>query len=289
MFDFILENWNDRKVITGLLVGLFLGLAGVHFVLMPVSTWGRWIDNVGSQAVNTEDAIDAYKDKNNGGKVIRDLKTRVQQLNATLAETKTELEQAQTEIAQLKVEQSELSKSRAAESSSSSSAPTLIADRYQVLNKGSEIKDTKTGLIWQRCSVGQSWNGRTCEGEAKKFAFAEAQGLAKDGWRVPTVRELFSLIDCPGAPQTPVPSEWAIATAKTIDGQPVENQLRRWCGAPSELGQYINTPAFPNSGLFYWSSSPYVGNSHGAWYVSFDNGHVYNNGRNDSGHVRLVR
>ncbi len=39
----------------------------------------------------------------------------------------------------------------------------------------------------------------------------------------------------------------------------------------------------------HWSSSPYVGNSYGAWYVNFNNGNVYCYGRDNIYHVRLVR
>jgi hypothetical protein len=62
------------------------------------------------------------------------------------------------------------------------------------------------GLEWLRCSVGQSWNGSTCEGEALKYTFEQAQQTAATfnvlgygemrDWRMPTVRELESLRFC---------------------------------------------------------------------------------------------
>jgi hypothetical protein len=67
-----------------------------------------------------------------------------------------------------------------------------------VLN-GGEAFDIKTGLTWQRCSVGMSWNGR--DGCAGKIVFASldnAKQLAKaagEEWRVPSGPELESIID----------------------------------------------------------------------------------------------
>jgi hypothetical protein len=79
--------------------------------------------------------------------------------------------------------------------------PVIIADRYQVLGQNGEIiKDIVNNLEWQRCSVGQTWNPATknCDGETASFNnwyHANAMVL-EDGWRVPTVEELRSLIYC---------------------------------------------------------------------------------------------
>ncbi|MBJ6922970.1 DUF1566 domain-containing protein, partial [Vibrio cholerae] len=35
-----------------------------------------------------------------------------------------------------------------------------------------------TGLIWQRCSLGQSWDGTDCTGEATTFTWEEALAAA---------------------------------------------------------------------------------------------------------------
>jgi hypothetical protein len=41
--------------------------------------------------------------------------------------------------------------------------------------RGSEVVDTKTGLIWQRCSLGMTWDGRRgCVGEIMSFSLDEA-------------------------------------------------------------------------------------------------------------------
>ena len=73
---------------------------------------------------------------------------------------------------------------------------TAPNSRYQILNSGQEVKDLKTGLIWQRCLVGEQWNGRACTGEIQKFSNADAHTYVAQhakGWRVPSINELLTL------------------------------------------------------------------------------------------------
>jgi len=67
-----------------------------------------------------------------------------------------------------------------------------------VLN-GGEALDTKTGLIWKRCSLGTSWDGeRGCAGEMAFENLDDAVQAAKtEGpqWRVPSGPELESIVD----------------------------------------------------------------------------------------------
>lgn len=74
-------------------------------------------------------------------------------------------------------------------------------------------------------------------------------------WRLPTVDELHSIVDYGG------------------------------------ISLAVNTQWFPNtlSNSFYWSSSPYVGVSGGAWYVLFSYGNFNLSNRNFNSAVRLVR
>jgi hypothetical protein len=134
------------------------------------------------------------------------------------------------------------------------------AERF--VQSGAEVTDQRTGLTWQRCSAGQSWSGSTCTGTATGHTHEAALALAKaanpsqtaNGWRLPNVKELASLAD-------------------------------KGCQSPA-----IDSTAFPATpSNWFWSSSPYVGDSSNAWVVSFDNGYVNSNARGGSGHVRLVR
>jgi len=56
-------------------------------------------------------------------------------------------------------------------------------------------------LMWQKCSVGQTWKGDTCTGEATKMTWDEAMKLSEsfagyNDWRLPTKEELITLVFC---------------------------------------------------------------------------------------------
>ncbi len=81
--------------------------------------------------------------------------------------------------------------------------------RYELVNgttpAGSEVRDKVTGLIWQRCVVGMSWNGTTCTGTARSLTWQNALDAARTAskgtvsaataWRVPNHAELYSLAE----------------------------------------------------------------------------------------------
>jgi hypothetical protein len=126
-------------------------------------------------------------------------------------------------------------------------------------NQNGTVTHKRTGLTWQRCSVGQTWTGTTCSGTAITYTWWDtAMTLksifaGKNDWRVPNQNELLSI---------------------------------------AEYGTYnpaINTAIFPNTpNSMAWSSSPF-GNSGYSWVVAFSNG--YGNGvyKAVSLFVRLVR
>lgn len=67
-----------------------------------------------------------------------------------------------------------------------------VGDRFVI--QGATVKDKKTGLIWQRCSLGQKWKEKIgCIGVVSEVNFAEAQDEEADGWRLPRPAELRSL------------------------------------------------------------------------------------------------
>ena len=110
---------------------------------------------------------------------------------------------------------------------------------------GAEATDLRTGLVWKRCTEGQTWNGNTCVGSAlemkhetalKRAQAANPQGAAT-GWRLPNINELFSLAD-------------------------------KGCENPS-----IDSKAFPDNPMhIYWSSTPYAAYPANVWIVAFDVG-----------------
>ena len=128
--------------------------------------------------------------------------------------------------------------------------------RYQLLNGDTEVKDSQTGLIWQRCSLGQTWSGTSCTGTAATYNWVNTLQTAKNmgnDWRVPNVKELDSLV------------EEACYDAA------------------------INETYFPNTVGSYWSSSPVAYASGYAWIVDLDNGNNYNVPKSYDNYVRLVR
>lgn len=134
--------------------------------------------------------------------------------------------------------------------------------RYSYSADGSEVTDSKTGLIWRRCSEGQSWSAGTCIGTAtistQENALYQAQG--QTGWRLPNVKELSSLAD------------------------------------KTRSNPAIDTTAFPATpSASYWSASPYAGDAAvKAWSVDFKDGYVRPYFRDGNGLslyylIRLVR
>jgi len=78
--------------------------------------------------------------------------------------------------------------------------------RYIVYPNGT-VLDTETKLMWMRCSVGQTWDGKTCQGEAKRFEWEEAKQQTASfagysDWRIPSVKELRTLFYCSAGKQT---------------------------------------------------------------------------------------
>ncbi len=93
-----------------------------------------------------------------------------------------------------------------------------------------------------------------CDTE-KLVADVNAAGLCgKTDWRMPTLQELYNLAD------------------------------------RGRVNPAIDPAYFPNTlASFFWSASPYAGNSDDAWYVYFYDSFNYWGDRSYAGHVRLVR
>ena len=116
----------------------------------------------------------------------------------------------------------------------------MTDDRYRIT--GDVVHDTTTGLEWQREHSGpMTW----------RMAMDYAAKLG-DGWRLPTVIELVSLVDYDR------------------------------CDPASAF------PAMPSVAAF-WSSSSDAGSASNAWYVNFYHGNVSNDGKTSTSYVRCVR
>ncbi|MBI5557052.1 MAG: DUF1566 domain-containing protein [Deltaproteobacteria bacterium] len=132
-----------------------------------------------------------------------------------------------------------------------------------VINGDGTVTDTATGLMWQQCSLGQTWNPATqgCDGTATPVdwqdALEQSENLNMAGysdWRLPNRNELQSLVDY------------------------------------SRYSPSIDTTSFPGTKpSYYWSSTTSANYTNYAWYVHFNYGHVGYDYKSFSYYARAVR
>ncbi|MBK6999730.1 MAG: DUF1566 domain-containing protein [Rhodoferax sp.] len=129
-------------------------------------------------------------------------------------------------------------------------------------NADGTVTDPKTGLVWMRCSMGQTWTGSTCSGSVSTYTFDQANALTstvtfagQSDWRMPNIRELQTIVD------------------------------------RSVFSPAIDSNAFPNTpNSNFWPGSPYAEGGDGAWNIDFNDGSaLYISSRNANLAVRLVR
>lgn len=72
-------------------------------------------------------------------------------------------------------------------------------ERYLAIegSNGAQVKDSQTGLVWQRCVLGQAWDGAACTGNStpQDWPSATKAAAASQMWRLPTQAELDGLIE----------------------------------------------------------------------------------------------
>ena len=169
----------------------------------------------------------------------------------------------------------------------SKNSTVVVPDRYEIIGtdggvQGGIVKDVETDLQWMRCSLGQTWDGSTCDGSASTYNFDGAQDAANDlnedggygghtDWRVPDKDELRTLVYCSSGDP-----EYFNESGSSCNG--------------SYDSPTIFTEVFPNTrSPLFWSASPYAGHSGYAWRVYFNDGHHLWSLKSLNGRVRLVR
>lgn len=123
------------------------------------------------------------------------------------------------------------------------------------------VLHTPSRRVWQRCALGQSWDGTTCTGTATRLSWSAALAAADshqqggfDDWRLPNRNELASII---------------------------ENR----CFVPA-----LNIIAFPAAPVdVYWTGSPVTDGIEQAWRVDFADGLLVPASTGTLHAVRLVR
>lgn len=135
--------------------------------------------------------------------------------------------------------------------------PNHQPNQFEIINNGSEIHDKATGLIWQRCSLGQAWSGNTCTGSAMRYTWQQAMIASQElgeGYRLPNIKELSSIANYQ-------------------------------CHEPAFDPTLF--PATPEHS--YWSSSPYIKSPAYAWGLNTYIGDINHFPKSSTHHVRAVR
>jgi len=120
-------------------------------------------------------------------------------------------------------------------------------------NRDGTVTDTKSGMTWMRCALGQRWTGSRCSGEPQALTWKSAQDAASTlnaaggfanhrDWRMPQIPELAMIVERQCAnprvnltlfPDTPAKYFW---TATTRRGPGKEREAYRLSFGPEGAG-----------------------------------------------------
>lgn len=159
--------------------------------------------------------------------------------------------------------------------------PQYVQHEHYLIHADGTVTDVSTNLMWKRCPEGQEWDGQNCVGgsvrmtrdqilpDDKQKSWPAFAGY--DNWRVPTIKELASLIYCSsGNPKT-----WNTA-GKECQGEYIK---------PT-----IDPIAFPNTpSTWFWSETIVTQKTEFCLLAVFSIGLIRRINRHGSYAVRLVR
>jgi Protein of unknown function (DUF1566) len=142
-------------------------------------------------------------------------------------------------------------------------------------NGNGTVTDNNTGLIWQKCSVGQN-NDATCSGTATYFNWYKASGTYDASYNSPS-QSVCGDIRVSGY------SDWRLPTKKEL--RSIVDYSIPYPTRPTIVGAY-----FPNTvSSVYWSSTTVAAGPVVAWGVDFGDGLVSYYNKGDDFYVRCVR
>lgn len=143
-------------------------------------------------------------------------------------------------------------------------------EQQEMMEKGMWY-DARTGLIWDRCAVGQTWNGAMCTGESRKLTWSEANAFALQyklggyqNWSIPRMSQIYTLIDCQktGAISRPIKYDnhefyYRCAASENLQNKktltkPDTRIFPNFDGLPDKDWNWTSAK---NYGLNYWTSS----------------------------------
>ncbi len=154
---------------------------------------------------------------------------------------------------------------------------------------GASVLDTASGLTWMRCSIGQRWESPNCVGEASLLTWQQAQARAKT-WSADLPD---TLPDAPAVSAVPVtssakseagaadPSAWRLPTVREL----LTLVDRSRVDPATDVAMFPNTPQ-----TTVWSATRNAQHTAQAWHIHFGHGGVYEDGElSQAKAVRLVR
>ena len=203
---------------------------------------------------------------------------------------------------------------------SSVEQPTGQIESQELLMSTGQWRDPKTGLIWMRCSIGETWNGRSCTGEPLELNWQESQdyvakvinsqeGFASHkNWRIPNIKELASIRDCRGY-AVMTENVLGLTLKKGFSEVKIETVVMKKLPNGEEIplkcalsSAERSRPTWWDKAIFpvgsrekdwnkrYWSVTPHESIELYAWFVNFsDSGRADYRGRSFYSYARAVR